>query len=251
MDENEIIWEPIKRNGDGYFAEYTPPRSSLWLASLCVVVLEPKDKGELAKILENEFKKWVELYPAPLFASLCDDAGDKIYLDGIRPMDVITGYYNPQQKNLVWIWGLQKNDEIPEHLRQENHIRRVYEGLPHKTGKQVNQDVQEHIKKMRSAKRVLLTLSFFQLFIIPLVSKLFGLVAEIFSMGKNAIEFLKLSGKISRTKREEEKAEIEARHRHYIHHCERNPEGFARLRNENFEADAKAQIKKEAQGIAK
>jgi hypothetical protein len=33
------------------------------------------------------------------------------------------------------------------------------------------------------------------------------------------------------------KQERELRDRHYIYHCERNPEGFARLRSENFARD--------------
>jgi len=35
------------------------------------------------------------------------------------------------------------------------------------------------------------------------------------------------------------KKEEEARHAHFIYHCERNPEGFARLRHENFERTEK------------
>jgi hypothetical protein len=34
-----------------------------------------------------------------------------------------------------------------------------------------------------------------------------------------------------------EKQEKELRTRHYFYHCERNPEGFRRLREENFEKD--------------
>jgi hypothetical protein len=35
--------------------------------------------------------------------------------------------------------------------------------------------------------------------------------------------------------------------KHYFYHCERNPEGFARLKAENFEREAKERIIKEAE----
>ncbi len=37
--------------------------------------------------------------------------------------------------------------------------------------------------------------------------------------------------------------------RHYFYHCERNPEGFARLKVENFEREAKEQTLKEAEAL--
>ena len=40
------------------------------------------------------------------------------------------------------------------------------------------------------------------------------------------------------------KKEEEARHAHFIYHCERIPEGFARLRQENFERTEKERNEK-------
>jgi hypothetical protein len=36
---------------------------------------------------------------------------------------------------------------------------------------------------------------------------------------------------------------------HYFYHCERNPDGFARLKVENFEREAKERILKEVEAL--
>jgi hypothetical protein len=51
------------------------------------------------------------------------------------------------------------------------------------------------------------------------------------------------------TQREKEKAEKDLRMRHYYYHCEQNPEGFNRLKIENFERDAIKQTHLEAEEI--
>jgi len=59
----------------------------------------------------------------------------------------------------------------------------------------------------------------------------------------------KLFWHLEPSKSEKEKAEKELTMGHYYYHCERNPEGFARLKVENFEREARERIVKEAEAL--
>jgi hypothetical protein len=64
----------------------------------------------------------------------------------------------------------------------------------------------------------------------PLVAR-FALVYALFKLG---VEGLKLFGTPKWIPGHKARTERERRMEHYFYHCERNPEGFARLRAENF-----------------
>lgn len=57
-------------------------------------------------------------------------------------------------------------------------------------------------------------------------------LAFCYSLYKILKRYLELKG--FKTKRQREKNEIERKMKHYYYHCERNPEGFLRLKAENF-----------------
>ena len=59
----------------------------------------------------------------------------------------------------------------------------------------------------------------------------------------------KLFWRVEPSKSEKEKAEKELKMRHYFYHCERNPEGFTRLKIENFEREAKERTLKEVEAL--
>lgn len=58
-------------------------------------------------------------------------------------------------------------------------------------------------------------------------------------------------GWLKPTQREKEKAEKDLRMEHYFYHCEQNPEGFIRLKNENFEREAITRTHVEADALRK
>jgi hypothetical protein len=53
------------------------------------------------------------------------------------------------------------------------------------------------------------------------------------------------------SKRDDEKAEKEQKMAHYFYHCEQNPEGFSRLKIENFKVEAIENTRKESEEIRK
>ena len=77
---------------------------------------------------------------------------------------------------------------------------------------------------------VLIPLALLLITLIPL----FGWIAFAISLGTLAFEVFKIYSDADKWIPGHKQKEEELKQRHYIYHCERNPEGFARLRAENF-----------------
>jgi len=56
---------------------------------------------------------------------------------------------------------------------------------------------------------------------------------------------MKMLAYVGRSEREKHKDAEELRMQHHHYHCERNPEGFMRLKAENFERDAREETHRE------
>ncbi len=78
-----------------------------------------------------------------------------------------------------------------------------------------------------------------------------SLIALIYSIYKAIQKLLELTGRWPKSKRAKEKEQEELLKNHYYYHCQMNPGGFQRLKNENFEKMAREAIKKEAETLKK
>ena len=76
-----------------------------------------------------------------------------------------------------------------------------------------------------------------------------GVVVLVYSLYKAIEKALRLMGRWPKSKAEAQKEAEEARMCHHHYHCERNPEGFERLKLENFERWAREDIQKEANAL--
>ncbi len=92
--------------------------------------------------------------------------------------------------------------------------------------------------------------------IIPLIIVLLDFSSEwvsfivlIYSFYKAFQKALELAGSWPKTKRKKGDEREEQLKNHYFYHCQMNPEGFRRLRHENFEKMAKNDTRKEAESI--
>jgi len=72
-----------------------------------------------------------------------------------------------------------------------------------------------------------------------------------FSLWKALVKALKLLGKWKESPQALNVQEEERRMRHHHYHCELNPEGFMRLKIENFERKERERIQNEAKGLKK
>jgi predicted RNA-binding protein with RPS1 domain len=70
-----------------------------------------------------------------------------------------------------------------------------------------------------------------------------------YSLYKAVEKALRLTGKWPKSKAEVQKEAEETRMRHHHYHSERNPEGFERLKLENFERWTREEVRAEAQSL--
>lgn len=99
------------------------------------------------------------------------------------------------------------------------------------------------VVRVRTAKIIILIfwiLLPLSILILEFTNPIVGAVAFGISLIKLGIEVVKFFGNPDKwIPGHKAKAEKQRRTDHYYYHCERNPEGFARLRAENFDRDEK------------
>ena len=252
MTPEFIVWDTIKEPKSGYFIEYVPPRSDMWLATLAVVIVGAQTHSAIAAILEAEFQQWAKRYPVPLMASAFNDTEDLINLSDVRPYNHLCGYYDQAAENLVMEWRSMDNEEFPESLKQENHLKRAYAGLSQRSQQQIKLEMELRAQQMRYAKRMLIFLSFIWLLVVPAIIEFLGEKYTWFAtlllfiiFGKATLKWLRLAGYMKQSAKEKREAEKQLKMNHYFYHCEKNPEGFMKLKAENFDRDTKERVLKE------
>jgi hypothetical protein len=242
-----IKWDTIKIGREGYFVEYHPARTDDTIAKLYLVFTSIIPKEEVAQILEKEFYEFVTKYPAYTFATACDEKEDPIKLKDVRPDDQITGFYNEESRKIEMIWGLMRDEQVPAYIREEEHLKKIYNGLAFKTGEQCAADTELYIRRILFLKKILKKLVFAELFILPLIKMIpfISIPLKLRSFGKAVSKWKKYTGERKPTQQEIEKEKKEQQIKQLIDHIERNPEGFERLKAENFERESRERVQKE------
>ncbi len=257
-DNGFILWEVQKEPRNGYYVEYVPPRSDNWLATLNLIFLSPTPIHKIIELLEAEFKYWAEKYPVPLMASAFDDTDSLISLSPNKTSNNINGFYDTATRQLKSSWLLMKDKEFPEQLKTKKHLQDVYQGIPARTEKEIKADAVAQRKQIHRAKSLLVLSLFIWFIVVPLVIKYFenlyvwfATILLFISYIQNAKKWLKHAGYIKPSEQEKRDAEKESKKNHYFYHCERNPNGFIRLKIENFDNETKQNNMKQMDELQK
>jgi hypothetical protein len=252
-DEEQLRFETVKQDRGWYFVEYLPPNPGVRFATLSLTIPgEPRPPEDIAKAMEAELIIWLKKYPIPVMVSAFDASGSLLYLDGARPCSHLTGFLHPETFDIVRDWRLHRDEELPKDALDKSYLEEIYADIPSRTKSEIREKVAEDAAKFRIGWWVV----FLWAGIVPAIiailnwwSDWLGVVALCYSLGQALKKALQILGKWPKSKAEIEKAEEELRMRHHHYHCKRNPEGFLRLRAENFERWAREEIQKEAESL--
>lgn len=252
-ETDELYFEVTKDDRGWYFVEYRPPISGNQFATLGVVVLESaRAREDIVLAMEAELVIWLERYPVPIMVSAFNDTGGVITLDGHRPCSHLIGYIDTQTNKVVREWRLLGNHELPTDALDASYLRKIYSDIPFKTTRQLRERAVAKAKQLRLGWWVV----FIWAVVVPVGvavlewwSDWLGLVVLMYSLYKAVEKALRLIGKWLKSKAEAQEEAEDARMRHHHYHCERNPEGFKRLKLENFERWAREQVRAEAQSL--
>ena len=250
-EDEELFFRSLKEDRGWYFVEYYPPISGDRFATLQLVIPGEARSEDIANSMEAELKHWLRRFPIPIMASAFDGKGDLLPLDGIRECNHLIGYLN-EREDVIAVWRLLKNEELPARALDRAYLKDVYSNIPFKTKRQLREEANEHGKRLRVGWIIV----FVWAVVVPAAvailewwSNWLGAVVLIYSLWKAVEKALRLTGKWPKSKAELEKEAEEVRARHHHYHCERNPEGFQRLKAENFERWEKERINEEAQAL--
>jgi hypothetical protein len=250
---DHLFFEARKEDRGWYFVEYQPPASGCRFATLQLVVLEKaRSPEDIAASMEAELVIWLERYPIPIMVSAFDDTGSVIGLDSNRPCSHLIGYIEKETHRVVTEWRLLTNDELPNDALDPSYLRKVYSGIPFKTKGQLRKQAEEKAQQLRLGWWVVFAWAVLVpagVAVLEWWSDWLGIAVLIYSLYKAVEKALRLMVKWPKSKAESQKEAEEARMHHHHYHCERNPEGFERLKLENFERWAREEIYKEAQDL--
>ena len=244
-------YEKILGSRKDYFVEYYPCENDQLFAALNLVFVKESDKNDVVDAIENELKHWLTRYPIPLFISAFDEKGDLIRLDGIKPSDHLIGFFDQNQK-ICLHWRLLKDEEIPKIALDREYVDNLYSNLHFKT----YSDLDVERRKRRKQIKIGWFIFFIWLVVVPALIAILenynywiSFLAMVFSLYKAVQKGLELTGKLPKSKKVKAKEIEDQLKDHYSYHCQLNPEGFDRLKRDNFEKMGIDEITKEARSL--
>lgn len=246
-----VFREEIKEHRDSYYVTYQPADSLFGYALLQLTVLTEKfEPVAICKLLEQELEQWLKRFSVPIMATAWDMSEDGI-ANPDKKESILMGYVD-STGGIVRKWGVIKIIELPPDQCDPAYLARVYSSVPFKLQEEVRKTA---ARKWRTTAMVANTIVLF-IVVIPVLIELVGLgiawvgyLLSAISILKGFYEIGKGLGWVKPSRRQKEKEEEERRKNHYFYHCERNPEGFNRLKIENFRRDAIERTRKESDEV--
>lgn len=252
MTPDDIRFASIKENRDWYYVEYFPPLPNYRFSVLQLSVLEPHDVDTIVTAMETEARNWVRRYPVPLMATAFTLDGSVLPLSSASPIDHLIAWLDTNESREVLRWELVADAELPAVALDRDFLRRIFSDVPFRTGR----EMRETGAKSFAALRVGWWMVFLWAVVVPLGvavlewwSDLLGFVVLSYALIKAAIQALRLTGHLPKSKRERKKEAEDLKMRHHHYHCERNPEAFEQLKLENFRREDIEKTKSEAAAL--
>lgn len=203
--------------------------------------------------MEKELLRWLQRYAVPVMVSSFNAVGDLICLEPEKPSSHLMG----RQKDtgeVESVWGSFESVELPP--ISPDALRAIYHDIPCKTGQEIALENEEEQKRLLHGMRLWRILLVLWLVVIPagiaylgFANPLVGKIALGYSLLMALVQLLKIFGKWPRTQRAKEKAADDLAKNHHHYHCKKNPEGFIRLKIENFDREEREKTLREAEEL--
>jgi hypothetical protein len=253
MATDKLFFSTVKEDRGWYFVEYQPPHPGYRFSMLSLVFPTSAAPSAVAEAMESELTTWLRRYPMPLMVSAFDAKGDLCELEGVRASNHLMGSVTPGTDRPVMFWRLLPDSEIPGDMPSPESLIGVFADVPYKTSNQTRQEAEAHARQMRIGWAIV----FVWVAVVPAVWAIFewagpawvGVLLLGYSLWQALANALKLLGKWRESPKELKAREELRRMQHHHYHCERNPEGFMRLKLENFEREERERIQNEAKAL--
>lgn len=241
MGEQKVYRDVINEHRGDYYVTYRP--ADLRTPFALVQLTFPHQVGDAAKVkqaMEAELEYWVRRYPVPAMVTSFDVKERVVHVSDNQDESHLIGFIDRQSEQVSRFWRLLKNEEFPAEQMEEKYLAEVYKEIPFRRQADVRIDAYRKAIATGRAVRLFMFLVVGVPVLIEIVSlgvDWIGYLLSIISISIGLYKFGKTMGWIKPSRREKEKAEKDLKMSHYYYHCERNPDGFNRLKIENFERE--------------
>lgn len=251
--EDKIHFTSLKESRDHYFVAYAPPSGDNPFATLQLTFLEEPSLQDAIEAMEKEGLAWFARFPIPILATAFGPTGDFVALDSIKPESHLMVNKSAIDGAAEVHWRLLKNDEMSWADLSRERLLEMYAGVPFTTRSEVSAE----LARMAQKRKVGWWIVFLWAAVAPaafLIVEYFGpqwlaALVLLYGLFKSAEKGLKMAGRWEKSPRELTKEKEAARMKHHHYHCERNPDGFMRLKLENFEKDERDAIRAQADAL--
>ncbi|WP_413438332.1 hypothetical protein ACFDAU_01605 [Sulfuriferula sp. GW1] len=252
-DDQRVFRDEIKEHRGNYYVSYRPADARFPFAIVQLTFLDHDfDRAIVKNAMENELQSWLSRFRVPVMVSSFDAKDDLIHISTESDQSNLMGYVDLHTGEMTQRWGLLKDDELPSEQMNADYLARVYEGVPFRLQEAVRQNALRDTRTMGRSIRMIVFLLAGVPLLIEIVSvgvAWVGYVLAGISITVGLYKLAKTMGWLKPTQREKERTEKDLRMKHYFYHCEQNPDGFNRLKFENFEREAISQNHIEADQI--
>lgn len=246
-------YEPKKENREWYFVEYHPANYFKFANVQLVLTIDQANETDITVAMEKEAKHWLNLYPVPLFVSVFDNTGSLYKFSETQEKNHLNGFLDESGKTQL-LWGLLKDEEIPNVALDQEYRNNIYSDFNFTTYAQLDVERQQRRRQIDDGRFIILLWIVITTFVVEIFiyfNQLLSWLAFVFVLYKaiqNILQFANI--KIFPISERKKAEELEKRLKdHYYYHCQMNPEGFQRLKLENFERMAKDDIAKEVASL--
>jgi hypothetical protein len=240
-ENSHVFRDPIEEHREEYTVTYQPADACSAAASLSIHFhREAISLADAAKAMEAELELWLKKFPVPLRVSAFDGKR-KLIRHSPHPAEChLSGYVRQWDSGIVRRWHLLSDQEFPAEFAEPAYLERAYQKIPFRVCEE---------ERERKARRRLETVqqtaaSALFLLIIPIIIYVvrtgeawIAVALGLLSIGWGAYTLTGLTGWRKPSPLSIEREKQRERMAHYFHHCERNPEAFAQLKQHNLEQE--------------
>lgn len=244
------VFEAIEIAEDDYILRYSPPAYSMDIAELSLQFFESICALRAVSLLEIEMKKFLKRYPVPLMGMILTEDDTRISISNDADHDFVFGWVERNTGEIIL--SFEKNNFNKQIQRGSKNAQydKIYYDIPFRTKAEVR-NYAEKSAALKKKQNLFLKALFSMWTLVSLAIILFmyfapqivGFAALFFSIWKSIRTYMIAMGKLPKTKKEQEDQSRKQRIAHVLHHVDRNPAGFERLKVENFKKDEVEQFK--------
>lgn len=219
---------------------------------MTLTVIEERALESVIAAMKDELRTWTRRFSVAVFVSSCDDKGDSIPVKDITGLNRLVGWPSSQGEPAMH-WRLVANEEWPKAEWTPSELKRICASLPSRTLPPRAEYHKEQRRKVRFGTALVMLV-----FVVAPASwaiiefnspQWLAQLVLLYTLLGLWVKALKFLGEWPRTAADEAKAREELAMKHHHYHCERNPEGFNRLKAENFEREERAKTKALAESL--